>query len=313
MGRISFGVLPLFLLLDKDMKKIAVIINPRSGNNGNHEEYIKKIRYIFLSFQAEPKVVLLYPVVDLKQKIASLLMEGYEIIAVAGGDGTISSVARELVGTKAILGVIPYGTFNHFAKDAGVPLDIPEAVAAIVHGSPRYIDVGSVNGITFINNSSIGIYSQLVRKRTELERKGWGKYVAFIHIALYLFMRRPFIKAHLRINKKEYLVKTPFVFVGNNHYAFSGLGLGSRHVLNQNVLTLCTIPGVKRWQLIGLITRGFIGWLRPHTDIETTLVNEVTVVLEKQFVSVSIDGEIATIKTPLYYKSKPKALALMLP
>ena len=313
MGRISFGVLPLFLLLTKDMKKIAVIINPRSGSNAKLEEFIKKIRDIFLSFQVEPKIVLLYPVIDLKQKIAGLLTEGHEIIVAAGGDGTISSVARELVGTKAILGVIPNGTFNHFAKDVGIPLDIFEAIAVIVNGTPRYIDVGSVNDTVFINNSSIGIYSQLVRRRTELEQRGWGRYIGFIKIVAYLFIRRPFIKARLLSRGEERFARTPFVFIGNNHYTFSGIGLGSRHALNQNVLTVCTMPGVKRWQLLALIARGFIGWLRPHTDIEATLVKEVRVVLEKPFVLVSIDGEIATIKTPLYYKSKPKALALMLP
>src|SRR5206468_13014314 len=78
------------------------------------------------------------------------LARGVEMIVAGGGDGTVSAVASQLVGTSTALGVLPLGTLNHFAKDLGMPLDRDEALAAIARGTLRQVDVGEVNGRVFI-------------------------------------------------------------------------------------------------------------------------------------------------------------------
>ena len=77
-------------------------------------------------------------------------------IVAAGGDGTVNAVASALVGTQAALGVIPLGTLNHFAKDAGIPLDLDAAIDTVIRHH-QLVDVGELNG-HIINNSSIGLY-----------------------------------------------------------------------------------------------------------------------------------------------------------
>ena len=62
-----------------------------------------------------------------------------------------------------MLGVLPLGTFNHFAKDLKIPLGLEAAVANIFHGEVARIDVGEVNGRIFLNNSSLGIYPGVVQ------------------------------------------------------------------------------------------------------------------------------------------------------
>src|SRR5262245_46672517 len=62
--------------------------------------------------------------------------------AVAGGDGTVESVAAAMVGTSLPLGVIPAGTFNNFARSLNLPLDPIEACQVIVAGDARPVDVG---------------------------------------------------------------------------------------------------------------------------------------------------------------------------
>src|ERR1044071_1875072 len=87
------------------------------------------------------------------------------VLVAAGGDGTLSAVADVVRGTETALGVIPAGTMNHFAKDLGIPLDPGEAGQVIGTGRCIRVDVGEVNGRAFINNASLGIYADLVRKR----------------------------------------------------------------------------------------------------------------------------------------------------
>src|SRR5207302_125724 len=60
--------------------------------------------------------------------------EGASVVVAAGGDGTVNAVATTLVGTSAVLGVLPLGTLNHFAKDVGVPTDLETAVKNLVEG-----------------------------------------------------------------------------------------------------------------------------------------------------------------------------------
>ena len=83
----------------------------------------------------------------------------------AGGDGTINSVASAVVGSEKSLGVLPFGTMNHFAKDLHIPLDLEGAVNTIVAGHKTKVDVGEVNGRIFLNNSSLGLYPSIVRER----------------------------------------------------------------------------------------------------------------------------------------------------
>ncbi|MEP7220298.1 MAG: diacylglycerol kinase family protein, partial [Bacteroidota bacterium] len=107
------------------------------------------------------------------------LADGRTMIVAGGGDGTINAVASLVVGTGTVLGVLPFGTLNHFAKDLGIPPDLDQAVDILANGTARLVDVGEVNGRIFLNNSSIGLYPNIVRHREmQQERLGRSKWVA---------------------------------------------------------------------------------------------------------------------------------------
>jgi diacylglycerol kinase family enzyme len=87
-----------------------------------------------------------------------------DLLVVAGGDGTVSAVAAVAVERDLPLVVLPCGTLNHFAADAGLDCTDPlTGMAAVENGTELRVDVGSVNGRVFINNASIGFYSSMVQ------------------------------------------------------------------------------------------------------------------------------------------------------
>jgi diacylglycerol kinase family enzyme len=94
-------------------------------------------------------------------------------VVVSGGDGTLTGAARVLAGTQTALAVLPGGTLNHFARDLGLPSD---DLAACLHvaatGPVRPADAATVNGVLFLNTSSVGVYVNFVRARERIE--GWG-------------------------------------------------------------------------------------------------------------------------------------------
>ena len=102
-----------------------------------------------------------------------------------GGDGTLSCAAGHLAGTGRPLGILPLGTLNHLARDAGIPAGLEEAAAIIAAGHVREIDLAEVNGRVFVNNSSVGLYPDMVRLReAEQERKGRSKRLAMLSASL---------------------------------------------------------------------------------------------------------------------------------
>ena len=150
------------------------------------------------------------------------------VIVAGGGDGTVSTVAAALVDTDICLGVLPLGTLNHFAKDLGLPLDLEAAVRCIATGVTSRVDVGEVNGRVFVNNSSLGLYPDIVRDREQQQKRfGRGKWHALLRASIAALRRYPFLQVSLAVEGRERAYRTPFVFIGNNAYRMEGLTMAS--------------------------------------------------------------------------------------
>src|SRR5205823_8463154 len=116
-------------------------------------------------------------------------------------------------------GVLPLGTLNHFAKDLGIPLELPDAVRNLVSGQPMAVDVGEVNGRIFLNNSGLGLYPDIVHDREKQQRRlGRGKWPAAVWAALAALRRFPFLSMRVTADGQRLARRTPFVFIGNNAY-----------------------------------------------------------------------------------------------
>ena len=139
--------------------------------------------------------------------------------------------------SDAALGVIPSGTFNHFAKDAGIPLNFEEAVLNLVNGKITYIDYGSVNDKIFLNNSSIGQYpiAVLIRESVRRKRKLNKKFALALSVIRTSIANRLISISTDSENSGE-VIETPLVFIGNNYYDISPLNIGKRERLDEGKL-----------------------------------------------------------------------------
>ncbi len=247
--------------------------------------------------------------------IAREAVEGNErIIVAAGGDGTISAVASELSGTDKILGVLPIGTLNHFAKDMGIPLDLPNAVKTIQDGNTASVDTGEVNGRIFINNSSLGIYPQIVSGReAQQERLARGKWPAFLWATVQAFRRFPFLDLRVKFEGQQLARKTAFLFVGNNEYEIAGFRLGSRACLNAGRLGLYFSHGTGRLGLFRLALHALFGRVDQAKDFEAFCVAEARIETSHRRLLVARDGEVEWMETPLHYRIRPGALRVLVP
>jgi len=248
-------------------------------------------------------------------KFAEKAAEGTaEIIVAGGGDGTISAVAAVVMEARKILGVLPLGTLNNFSKDLQIPQDLTEAVRIILENNVIEIDVGEVNDRIFINNSSIGLYPRIVRKRVKQQhRLGRGKWAAAFWAAWRVIRLAPLLRVKLDLGDRQFRRKTPFVFVGNNEYEMDFFNIGRRSTLDNGKLSVYFLKRGGQWGLIMLIVRTLFGRLRQAKDFEEVSTESITIETRKKRLLVAFDGEIATMQTPLKYKVHPRALKVIAP
>ena len=236
-----------------------------------------------------------------------------DTLIAAGGDGTVSTVAAIAVKHRSIFGVIPLGTLNHFAKDAGIPLDIDAAVAAIAAGHTAALDTAELNGRTFVNNASVGVYANIVRERQLEQRRGLGKWPAFAIGLARAFSNYRQITVRMTVDGRPVLRRTPFVFIGNGEYIAEGPSLGRRTSLNTGHLWISLAPECSRAEMLILITRAIAGRLTPDVKLEEFRAVELTIESRAGDAGLAMDGELVGSRPPLRCACHPGTLRTILP
>jgi diacylglycerol kinase family enzyme len=293
--------------------KVRVIINRGGGSFG--EDKAEKLRPLFEKAGIDAKIVAVEPG-DLGRHCAEAAQASdVDALVAAGGDGTISTAAGAVAGTEMKLGVLPLGTLNHFAKDAGIPLDLEEAVAAIAGGRTRQVDVAEVNGRVFINNSAVGLYPELVRSREAQQRRlGRGKKVAMLVAGMRAFWRFSRRRLTIRIAGHQGTIVTPLLFVGNNRYKMDLLELGQRDAIDRSELCLYAPVAGGPFHFLSVSLRAVLGREDRQKDfLAVDGVREVEIDSPRAALNVATDGEAQTLETPLRYRVRPGALKLIVP
>lgn len=291
---------------------IEVILNAPSEDR-NRESTRQTLEALFRASGRSVEISIA-PEQGLKQLAEQSARGDVDFIVAAGGDGTVACVAAALVGTSKTLGVLPLGSLNHFSKDLGIPQELGEAVRTVVTGHSIQVDVGEVNGRIFLNNSSLGVYPLIVSDRhAQQHRLGRGKWPAFVWATLHVLLRYPLLEVRITVAGQKLSRRTPFLFVGNNAYAFAGFDLGARRTLQAGNLGLYVTQGTGRFGLFRLLARAVCGRLNQATDFDALCVEEAWVETRPRHLLVATDGEVTPMASPLHYRTRPGALRVRVP
>jgi diacylglycerol kinase family enzyme len=237
-----------------------------------------------------------------------------ELLIVGGGDGTVSAAAAVLAGTATALAILPFGTLNHLARDLGIPLSLNEAASLIASGAKREIDVAEVNGRTFVNNSSIGLYPLMVIDREAQQRRlGRSKRLAMAVAAARTLVRFNNERLTLSIGGKSARLDTPLLFVGNNEYRISLPAAGRRNSLEGGRLSVLVMRKKTRVGFIAAALRALAGRARADDMVHLPPVESLDVDSTRAMLTVSIDGEAVQLRPPLSYRMRKHALRVIAP
>lgn len=292
------------------MRKIVVILNATAGSVKD-KELTSRISKAFERNGAQARI----EVASGKQiaPIAQAMRdEHYDVIVAAGGDGTVSTVASQIVAYDTVLGVLPMGTLNHFARDLGIPLDLEEAVAAVCLGEVSAVDVGSVNEKFFINNSSLGLYADQARLR-QVWRPRVGRWLALILASIVTLSRYRFLRVTVELNDKPISRRCPLVLVSNNEYKLEPGNLTQRKQLDGGALGLYMLRDEGRMGLLRIALRSLVFNLEDVEGFEHDTAAKITITTRQRRIRVALDGEAYKLAAPLRYRLVPRGLRVITP
>jgi diacylglycerol kinase family enzyme len=297
--------------------RVYVVVNPQAGGATDRTATVRAVREAFRDahIEAEVEVASGQALVAAMGRAAERAKRGeFRAVVVGGGDGTINAAAGAFAGTGMTLGILRLGTLNHFARDAGIPFDLTEAVAIIKANHVRLVDVGDMNGRTFVNNSSIGIYPQMVLDREMLrKRHPLGKWPAMLLAVLGVLRGLSHRRLRVRAGGAAHVVRTPLIFVGNNQYGMDAFALGRRLRLDEGELWLYVVRSTGVLGLVRIAARLALGLPDVDRDLIVSKAARATIEARSRRLLVALDGEVVALQPPLRYSLRPKALALLAP
>jgi undecaprenyl-diphosphatase len=285
-----------------DGSGVVLVVNPASGS-GTGTRVIDEVRkrlpaaeIVELTADDNPREVL----VDAVGRA--------EVLAVAGGDGTVSCAAAVAIESGRPLAVFPAGTFNHFAKDIGCDT-VQRTVAAIQAGEAAYVDVVSLNDEhTLLNTASIGAYPQFVRRREKLEHR-IGKPLA----GLYSMVKTLSRGEQVRIRYDNKVVQTSLFFLGNAMYLPSGFAPARRIRMDDGLIDVRILETGKRFSRLRILGALAFGRLVRSPLYHEMQVPEFAFESLAGPIPIALDGEVGSTHESASFKAHYRALQVFRP
>ena len=246
----------------------------------------------------------------LHRAVDTLLALGVERLIVGGGDGTLGAVAARMAHRDTILGVLPLGTANDFARTLGIPVDIDAAAGVIGEGQVRLVDLGRANDAYFLNVASLGMSVAATSGLSPAIKRRFGT-LAYLYAGALAFTRNPTFRVRVR-NGPDSIETTAYqIVVGNGRFYGGGVLVARQSSLEDGMLHAYALGTRGRWHMLTTIAMLRLGVPidRPGDHFLQTPALRVET---WPALKVNCDGEIRTT-SPVTFAVEPKALRVFAP
>lgn len=240
--------------------------------------------------------------------------DGFDIIVALGGDGTQAAVAGAVAGTDRIMGVLPGGTFNYFARDLGVGETIEDALETILAGHAAPVDIGQIDDLVFLNNVSLGIYPHILKTREGIYKR-WGRSRIAAYWSVLVALRRlrhPMqITAIVKGRPQSY--STALVFVARSAYQLDAFGLEGADAVRDGRMAVLIARARRPLPLLRSALRLAVGLGAKDSDFDLILADSLVIETRKRRPLIAHDGEKTRLDSPLDLQVRHGALTVLVP
>ena len=250
---------------------------------------------------------------------AAAVARGTAVVAV-GGDGSLNAVAQAAHATGCAMGVIPYGTFNYFARTHGIPTEPAAAARLLLGARPTAVQVAAINDRVFLVNASLGAYPELLQDSEVYKaRFGRSRWVAVLAACATLLRAQRRLRLHIEMGGTVRDVKTLTLFVGNNRLQLQQFGAEPEDTLagtpGDGSMAALMLRPIGTLSMIKLMVHGAMGRLGEAAGVESFefhhMLVKPTLLPGRKEVVVAFDGEVARMRAPIHIRVLDKPLYLL--
>lgn len=315
------------------MKRARLIMNPVSGGDQHYSTLPDIIAAIeAVNIRADLTFTSLER--SSTQIAQQSVEEGYDLVVVGGGDGTVSEVATGLLHTSMPLGILPIGTYNNIARSLGLPTnDVAAACQVLAQGQIRSIDVGQANGERyFFEAAGVGLDAALFPLGEDIKAGRWARWFQAAQLAISykpekmtIWLDRPILsaKAHCATKRPRFLQRSQatrqelrfavlLVVVANGPYYGAGFTIAPGACLDDGLLTVSVFRGFSKWELMRHFWAISKGHYHYSPKIETYRVAELHLSAPNTDLPVHVDGS-PIGHLPVSFKILKHALQVLVP
>lgn len=238
--------------------------------------------------------------------------EGQDAVFALGGDGTVAEVAQALVGSPVPLGIVPAGTGNLVARALAIPRHPSSAVAELLHGAVRAIDVGrNERGEVLLFAAGTGIDAEMIARATPGLKRRWGV-LTYIVTGTRAAAARASFDVRATVDGRVIEAHASAVFVANFGAVLGGLiHLGPDVTPDDGLLDLCVLSPRSLPDALAIAWRMFRMDFRAHPRMQFTKGRSIDLCTVPPR-PVQSDGEVAGT-TPVRWRVEPAALRVLVP
>jgi len=258
--------------------RAMLIFNPGAGAAAESPVQLMAVIRELQAWNFVPEIFLIVPDCDLPAMLQKALKDSIRMFVVCGGDGTISSVARILAGTRATMGIVPIGTQNNTALSLGIPSDIPAAIAILRTGKRIKVDVGlaacgKIN-TPFLEVCSVGLVSELFPSVDDIQHGNLSRVGDF----LATLVGSPPAEINLLLDNDQEIHNLGYiVLVSNMPFIGFHYQVGSPSSFNDGLLDVLFFADLSKLDLLSYVFQG-VGVGKPEDPrIQHFKVRKVTI------------------------------------
>ena len=294
------------------MRRAALVVNTRA-RNGEHA--LSRGTDALEEYGMPPGAT--YAVRDparLPETVREVLEEGYDLVVLGGGDGSVSSVVDFFVGREAVLGLLPLGTANDFARTLGIPSEVEKACETLAHGKVVDVDLGMAGDNYYVNVASVGLGVGVTQMLSPVLKRRAGA-MAYPVAAIRAFLKHEPFSARLSFPDGDHepveCDRLLQVAVGNGRFYGGGMVVAPDSSIDDRSLDVYTIELGRHRDLFGIARYLKSGDFIPNGSVKHYHTRRVYLETEPEL-AVNVDGELVA-RTPLGFSVSPNALKVLVP
>lgn len=289
-----------------EIHSAALVVNAKSRKGQRLFQRVCR-RMDAFPYPVEP-----YPVEnpdDLEATVRRALGKRPDLLILGGGDGTISGLVDLMVDRDVILGVLPLGTANSFARTLNIPLDIDGAIDVLTTGTPKRIDLGMIDRDYFANAAALGISPQIAESVPHNLKKVFGR-VGYLGWAAYQYLKFQPFTLIVEDGTSTHRLRVVEARISNGPY-HGGTWLVDEASVTSGRIVVQAVTGRYKRTLVKNWGASVLGLPARHHDT-VSFSGERLIVRTEPPLPISIDGEVLA-HTPVEAKIAPGIIRVMAP